>query len=56
MSGIEDNHVDPRPHQGLETFFSIGTDTDRGTDPQPAEIVFAGQRVLAYLLDVLDRN
>ncbi len=54
MGGVDDNHIDAGGHQRGDTFLAVGTDPDRGTDTQPADIVLAGIGVLAYLLDVLD--
>ena len=52
---VHDNDV----HAGLEQFgnpFGIIAHADRCADPQPAQLVLAGIRVLDLLLDVLDRD
>ena len=56
MGGIDDDDVHAGFDQRLGTLFGALANADRRADPQPAETVLAGIRMLGGLLDVLDRD
>ncbi len=56
VRGIDDEHVDARFDQRLDALLGIAADADRRADAQPLAIVLARVRIVARLLDVLDRD
>ena len=56
VRGIDDEHVDARVDQRRDALFGIAADADRRADAQAFAIVLARVRIVARLLDVLDRD
>ena len=54
VRGVHHHHVHLRLDEGGHALEGVGGDAHRRPDPQPAERVLAGVRVLDLLLDVLD--
>src|SRR5689334_24582813 len=56
VRGIDDEHIDARVDQRRNALFGVAGDADCRADAQPLAIVLARVRVVARLLDVLDRD
>ncbi len=54
MGGIDDDGVNPCIYQQVQSLFTIITNTDCGTNPQAADIIFTGVGVFTHFLDILD--
>ena len=54
MAGVDDEQVDADADEGLGPLEGVGSDADRGADPEPAPVVLGGVGELRALLDVLD--
>ena len=56
MRRIDSDQIDAGSHQRLDPLFPVGAHTHRRADAQTTPLVFAGIRILNFLLDVLDRD
>ena len=56
VRGVDTKHVDSRAPQRSDARLALGTDADRGADPQAPQLILARVRMPSRLVHILHRD